>query len=50
VVVSLVVNFKNCSKNLIPSRALVAMAIKRKKKLKISSFRKPKELELKYLA
>jgi hypothetical protein len=28
--VSLVVNFKNCSKNLIPSRSLVAMATERK--------------------
>jgi hypothetical protein len=28
--IPLVVNFKNCSKNLVPSRTLVAMATKRK--------------------
>jgi hypothetical protein len=34
-----VVTFKNCSKNLIPCRTLVAMATERKK-LKITSFKK----------
>jgi hypothetical protein len=47
--VPLVVNFQKCSKNLIPSRTLVVIATERKK-LKISSFRKPQELELIYLA
>jgi hypothetical protein len=43
----LVVNFKNCSENLIPSRTLVAMATERKN-LKYLLLENQKEL--KYLA
>jgi hypothetical protein len=44
-----VVTFENCSKNLIPCRTLVAMATKRKN-LKYLLVKKPKELELRFLA
>jgi hypothetical protein len=43
------VTFENCSKNLFPCRTLVAMTTERKK-LKKSSFKKLKELELRYVA
>jgi hypothetical protein len=47
----LVVNFKNCSKNLIPCRTGQAGCHgNQKKKLKKTSLKKTKELELKYLA
>jgi hypothetical protein len=47
--VPLVVTFKNCSKILIPYRTLVAMATDTKN-LKYLLLKKPKEVELRYLA
>jgi hypothetical protein len=44
-----VVTFKNCSKNLIPCRTLVAMATDRKNLIYLL-LKKPKEEELRYLA